>query len=512
VTEGWRFMDIGELKDIKKSRLGKAAIWFLLLLIALTLVLNRPPLVQLDGTQTTLRMVEVLRNQVAPPDTIITLGSSPKYTSQERTQSLARRLQSIKTEQGSQVTPVHIDESYGAPVLMAGEHSLATVLDEDLPEYYSADQSDEVRKRIEMLTAQRWQSTLQRDLALAAGTRTSPYLVLALSLAGLLLLLAIGAQWIAGEVGRTLLSSPLWTLKSLIWTLTLTLLLSLFPQMNQFGGLIASRVTRPLALFLVTLVAIYLASAVSKRVILAYFRALRETQGKSITSRSELRLETTAQALQILVRGGLVVVGFVVYLSLLGVTLNSSLTGLGAIGVAFGVLAQSAVKDAMAGLAALLQDRYGVGDWLEADICSGTVESFTLFTTRMRTTEGAVVYVSNFQLMSAKNHSKLWSRVDYRVRVAYSTDLTRAIEVLLEEVRLLKEDRPERITGQPELLGVDSLGESGITLRLWLQTTPGDHWSVRRELNQRVKERYDKEGIVIPFPQLSVSMTSPEPE
>jgi small-conductance mechanosensitive channel len=499
-------METSELMKAKRLKLGKVAIWVLLALIAFAFVMNRPALVHLDGTQTTLRLADILRNQIAPPDPVITLGSSQKYTSQERTQSLENRLQIIKTGQGLQVTPVHIDESFGAPVLMAGDQSLATVLAEDLPEVYSADQTTEVRKRLEALTAARWQSRLQRNLALAAGARTSQYMTFALSLSVLLLLLAVAAHWLAGEIGQTLLSSPVWSLKSLVWMLTLTLLLSLFPQVSDFGGLVASQITRPLALFLVTLLVIFLLSAASKQVILAYSRALTERQGKSISPRSELRLETAVQALQILVRGVLVILGFVAYLGLLGVTLNSSLTGLGAIGVAFGVMAQSAVKDGTAGLSVLIQDRYGVGDWLEAELCEGTVENFSLFTTRIRTIDGAVVYASNIQLLGAKNHSKLWSQVDFRVDVAYSTNLTRAIEVLLEVAQRMKEDKPEKITGQPRLLGVDSLGQSGITLRLQLRTTPGDHWSVKRELNQRVKERYDKEGIVIPFPQLSVSI------
>jgi moderate conductance mechanosensitive channel len=496
----------------KKLKVGKVVIWVIVALIAFAFVANRPSLVSLDGTSTTLTLADILRNQVAPSDPVITLGSSAKYTSQERTQSLERRLQIIKTGQGLRITPVHIDESYGAPVLMAGDQSLATVLEEDLPEVYSADQTTEVRDRLEALTAARWQSRLQRDLALAAGARTSQYMAFAFSLAVFLLWLAIGAHWLADEFGQSVLSSPVWSLKSLIWMLTVTLLLSLFPQMSDFGGLIASHITRPLAFFLVTLLVVFLLSAASRQVILAYSRAVREAQGKSITARSDLRLETTAEALQILVQGSLVILGFVAYLSLLGVTLNSSLTSLGAIGVAFGVMAQSAVRDAMAGLSVLLQDRYGVGDWLEAEICEGTVESFSLFTTRIRTIDGAVVYASNVQLLGAKNHSKLWSQVDYRVDVSYSTNLTRAIEVLLEVAQGLKDDKPDKITGQPQLLGVDSLGQSGITLRLQLQTTPGDHWSMKRELNQRVKERYDKEGIVIPFPQLSVSMMPNEPE
>ena len=57
------------------------------------------------------------------------------------------------------------------------------------------------------------------------------------------------------------------------------------------------------------------------------------------------------------------------------------------------------------------------------------------------------------------------------------------------------------IVEEPEVWGVQALGASGITIRLVIKTQPGQQWIVTRELNKRMKARFDEEGIKIPFPQ-----------
>jgi small-conductance mechanosensitive channel len=54
---------------------------------------------------------------------------------------------------------------------------------------------------------------------------------------------------------------------------------------------------------------------------------------------------------------------------------------------------------------------------------------------------------------------------------------------------------------EPEVWGVQALNADGITIRLVLKTQPGRQWEVSRELNRRLKDRFDAEGIEIPFPQ-----------
>ncbi|HEY1119439.1 MAG TPA: mechanosensitive ion channel family protein, partial [Acidimicrobiales bacterium] len=89
------------------------------------------------------------------------------------------------------------------------------------------------------------------------------------------------------------------------------------------------------------------------------------------------------------------------------------------------------------------------------------------------------------------------------VEVAYSTDLGKAERVVKEVAdQLWREDtwRTE-ILEEPEIWGVETLGASGVAIRLVVKTQPGRQWAVSRELNRRIKDRFDAEGIEIPVPQ-----------
>ena len=80
----------------------------------------------------------------------------------------------------------------------------------------------------------------------------------------------------------------------------------------------------------------------------------------------------------------------------------------------------------------------------------------------------------------------------------------RALEILMEEASKVVTETPDCLPDSLELLGVQDLGDSGITLRIQLRTGPAKHWLVGRKLNLRVKNRFDQEGIEIPFPQLAL--------
>jgi small conductance mechanosensitive channel len=62
-------------------------------------------------------------------------------------------------------------------------------------------------------------------------------------------------------------------------------------------------------------------------------------------------------------------------------------------------------------------------------------------------------------------------------------------------------DWQQRLIKEPVVAGVQELGESSVNVRLMMDTQPGKQWEVRRELLRRVKNRFDEEGIEIPFPQ-----------
>jgi small conductance mechanosensitive channel len=101
------------------------------------------------------------------------------------------------------------------------------------------------------------------------------------------------------------------------------------------------------------------------------------------------------------------------------------------------------------------------------------------------------------------NKSQNWSRAVVDIGVAYNEDIGRAKRILAEVAHDLWDDEDYRsvIIEEPEVTGVEALAPDAITLRVLVKTAPLEQWAVARELRQRIKARFDHEGIEIPFPQ-----------
>lgn len=191
-------------------------------------------------------------------------------------------------------------------------------------------------------------------------------------------------------------------------------------------------------------------------------------------------------------------------LSELGLNLGPLIAGAGIAGVALGFGAQSLVKDFLSGLFMLVEDQFGIGDVIDAGEASGVVEGMSLRTTRIRDVEGVVWHIPNGEIRRVGNKSQQWARALLDVEVAYDTDLDRAMEVIkrvADEMWRQEEYFGRVILEEPEVWGVESLGASGIAIRVVVKTLPREQWNVARELRRRIKLAFDAEGIEIPFPQ-----------
>jgi moderate conductance mechanosensitive channel len=230
--------------------------------------------------------------------------------------------------------------------------------------------------------------------------------------------------------------------------------------------------------------------------------ALLETRETSV--RAEQRLEALTSVLRSVITVIIVTVAAFMVLGELGVELAPLLAGAGILGVALGFGSQTLVRDFLAGLFILVEDQFGVGDVVNLDgTTSGVVEAVSLRTTRLRAVDGTVWHVPNGEIRRVGNMSQHWSRSLLDIEVGYGTDLTRAQEVIREVAcTYWKED--SAVLEEPEVWGVEALGPNGVTIRLVVKTTPSEQWRVSRRLRERIKARFDTEGIEIPFPQQTV--------
>ena len=101
------------------------------------------------------------------------------------------------------------------------------------------------------------------------------------------------------------------------------------------------------------------------------------------------------------------------------------------------------------------------------------------------------------------------SRAVVDIGVPYNEDVDRALTVVRDEAAQFSTDAVWglQLDGPVEVLGVESLGESSVVIRTLLKTQPGSQWNVAREFRRRLKNRFSRETIDIPFPQRQVHVT-----
>lgn len=178
-----------------------------------------------------------------------------------------------------------------------------------------------------------------------------------------------------------------------------------------------------------------------------------------------------------------------------------------AVAAALGFGAQGVVKDFLSGFFVLLEDQFHVGDVVTIADITGTVEDIQLRVTMLRDFEGNQHYVPNGQILVTSNFTSKYAQPVIDIGVAYETDIDHALEVLKDELDKLAidEEFSDWISGEPEVVGVNELGDSAVVIRGRLTTDATMRWAVRREALKRVKKRFDAEGINIPFPQVTIN-------
>jgi small conductance mechanosensitive channel len=185
--------------------------------------------------------------------------------------------------------------------------------------------------------------------------------------------------------------------------------------------------------------------------------------------------------------------------SMIGVETTSFVAAIGAAGLAIGLALQGSLANFAGGVLILLFRPFRIGDLIEAQGISGTVDSIQIFHTVLRTGDNKTIIVPNGNLSNGiiTNHNRQATRkVVFDISVDYQADLQKAREVLLElakDERVLTDPAPEAV--------ISTLGDSSITvsLRVWVKTA--DYWTVMFMFNELSRDRLKAAGIDIPFPQ-----------
>jgi small conductance mechanosensitive channel len=186
----------------------------------------------------------------------------------------------------------------------------------------------------------------------------------------------------------------------------------------------------------------------------------------------------------------------------IGLDIKPILAGAGIVGLAVGFGAQNLVKDIISGLFFIIENRIRVGDVAILNGTGGLVEQVNLRTTVLRALDGTVHVFPNGSIDSLSNMTHDFSYYLFNVGVAYKEDTDRVTAVLQEIGQgMLEDDAFKDFILEPlEILGVDQFADSAVVIKARIKTVPIKQWLVGREMNRRIKKRFDEEGIEIPFP------------
>ncbi len=269
----------------------------------------------------------------------------------------------------------------------------------------------------------------------------------------------------------------------------------------------------PVATGVLRIFAILLVALIATKIVSRFIRALRSQIVETMKRRAEgttLELEKRAATIGGILRktiGALVwAVAVVMALKEVGFDIGPILAGAGVVGLAVGFGAQNLVRDVIAGLFILIENQVRVNDVAVINGTGGLVEEINLRTTVLRSLDGVVHVFPNGTISTLSNMTREFSFYVFDVGVAYKEDTDRVVEVLKEIAAEMQrdEDFGPFILEPLEVLGVDKFADSAVVIKVRLKTQPIKQWAVGREMNRRIKKRFDEEGIEIPFPHRSL--------
>lgn len=196
----------------------------------------------------------------------------------------------------------------------------------------------------------------------------------------------------------------------------------------------------------------------------------------------------------------------IIVLTVLGIPMTSIITVLGTAGVAVGLALKDSLANVAGGVILLINQNIKVGNYVEIGAYSGTVEEISILYTKLSTPDNKDVYIPNGVAATSAitNYSSEGSRrVDLVFGISYENDHRKAVEAITDVVKShsLVLDDPVPFVRLSEL-GASSLN---ITVRVW--TKSEDYWTVYFDLIEQVKEKFDRENIVIPYNQLDVHVS-----
>ncbi len=240
----------------------------------------------------------------------------------------------------------------------------------------------------------------------------------------------------------------------------------------------------------------------------AILRPLRERAPQmlsaAIVERRRQRAQTIGSVLKSIATFLILGIAVLEILAELGLNIGPIIASAGIVGVALGFGAQNLVKDFLSGMFMMVEDQYGVGDFVDVGEASGTVEAVGLRVTTLRDGNGTVWYVRNGEILRVGNSSQGFAVAVVDVPLAHGSDVNRATSLIAEVAEQVAAEHPfsEAVLEPAQVLGVESVTAEGIALRMSVKVRPGQQWTLQRALRGRITSALAEEGFHTPVARM----------
>lgn len=176
--------------------------------------------------------------------------------------------------------------------------------------------------------------------------------------------------------------------------------------------------------------------------------------------------------------------------------------GVGALVISLG--AQNIISDVISGAFILFENQYAVGDYVSINEFTGTVTSVAMRCTYLQSWKGEKIIIPNGQIKTVINYSGKYNMAIVDVPTPYEADSRKVLNILKEVADAYYQQNQDICFEEPNVLAITSFDASAVTMSIYQKAYGRNHYKVQRELKLAIKERFDKEGITIPYSQIVI--------
>jgi small conductance mechanosensitive channel len=279
------------------------------------------------------------------------------------------------------------------------------------------------------------------------------------------------------------------------WFITVTWALGLFPQTTSLATALSRGGTAIGVIWFATGLLNRLGDLLISRVAAEW--RIRHYPNSEERARAMLRVPTIASALAGFKAFILITLAAFLTLGQLGLPIGSVVTIGSVVALAITFATQNFLRDFVGGLTVLFEDQYAVGDFVTINSHTGLVERLTLRMVQIRDPIGSVVTIAHGTVTAAANHSRDWSRIDYRLSIDPAADPQAAIDLIRASLDELGQDPDFRgsLLLPIEWIGVDAFTRDWTLIRASIRTAPLRQFELRRQINARVRRHLGEAGI-----------------